>query len=154
MTAEETRSYPHLKQSQSNLLQGHTKCFCLHPIKVKGNWMLSEQVPTNFISKQRQTGIRFFRKTPVLLSHKYKNNWCIVVINILTFLNAGLSITALQSYSRTPTHSQTAFILALRFLHTWHILHLRDVGSDQFPGGGSEEIKKKTLSCSPTLHDL
>ena len=65
------------------------------------------------------------------------------VIIILTFLNAGLSITALQSYSRTPTHSQTAFILALRFLHTWHTLHLRDVGSGQFPGGGSEEIKKK-----------
>jgi len=73
------------------------------------------------------------------------------VIIILTFLNAGLSITALQSYSRTPTNSQTAFILALRFLHTWHILHLRDVGSGQFPGGESEEIKKK---CSPTLHDL
>ena len=44
---------------------------------------------------------------------------CQEVIIIVTFLNAGPSIIALQSYFRTPTHSQTAFILALSwFLHT------------------------------------
>ena len=65
MTAEETRSYSHLKQSQSNLLQGHTKCFCLHLGEEKGERQLDALgAGTHELCKQTETNWNIFiRKT-------------------------------------------------------------------------------------------